>query len=191
PHGGVGHPRLDRGRPRCAHALPGSDGQRRGDAPGDAPAARLGGAQRAATPGGPRRDHGGDRRAPGRRAAGHRWPRRRGALRDGGRAQGRARHHRHHRRRGWGGDGHRTFTRTAIETVFAGMDALRLLVRSAEDPVEGRGAAYDRALALLVALPTLEAEATGEPAPEVARELATRVTGLGESTVVAHRAEAA
>jgi len=88
-------------------------------------------------------------------------------------------------------DGHRTFTRTAIETVFAGMDALRLLVRSAEDPVEGRGAAYDRALALLVALPALEAEATGEPAPEVARELATRVTGLGESTVVAHRAEAA
>src|SRR5439155_174241 len=77
------------------------------------------------------------------------------------------------------------------ETVFAGMDALRLLVRSAEDPVEGRGAAYDRALALLVALPALEAEATGEPAPEVARELATRVTGLGESTVVAHRAEAA
>src|SRR5438034_251959 len=79
----------------------------------------------------------------------------------------------------------------AIATAFAGMDALRLLVRSAEDPVEGRGAAYDRALALLVALPALEAEATGEPAPEVARELATRVTGLGESTVVAHRAEAA
>jgi chemosensory pili system protein ChpA (sensor histidine kinase/response regulator) len=88
-------------------------------------------------------------------------------------------------------DGRRTFTRTAIETVFAGVDALRLLVRSAEDPVEGRAAAYDRALALLATLPALEAEATGEPAPEVARELATRVTGLGESAAVAHRAEAA
>src|SRR3989449_7533384 len=53
-------------------------------------------------------------------------------------------------------DAHRALTRPAIETVFAGMDALRVLVRSAEDPVEGRAAAYDRAMALLAALPAIE-----------------------------------
>ncbi|PYM96344.1 MAG: hypothetical protein DME04_02055 [Candidatus Rokuibacteriota bacterium] len=88
-------------------------------------------------------------------------------------------------------EGRRTLTRPAIETVFAGMDALRVLVRSAEDPVEGRAAAYDRALALLASLPAVEAEGAGEPAREVARELATRVSGVGESTAVAHRAEVA
>ena len=47
----------------------------------------------------------------------------------------------------------RPLDRAAIETVFAGLDALRLLVRSGEDRAETRAAVYERAMALLDALP--------------------------------------
>src|SRR5207245_11024850 len=67
----------------------------------------------------------------------------------------------------------RPLGRAAIETVFVGLDALRLLVRSGEDPVDGRAAAYERAMALLAALPALEvpsalAPATAERSAEAA-----------------------
>jgi chemosensory pili system protein ChpA (sensor histidine kinase/response regulator) len=47
----------------------------------------------------------------------------------------------------------RSLDRAAIEAVFAGLDALRLLVRSGEDRSETRATAYERAIALLGALP--------------------------------------
>src|SRR5437870_12447608 len=67
----------------------------------------------------------------------------------------------------------RPLGRAAIETVFVGLDALRLLVRSGEDPVDGRAAAYERAMALLAALPAIEvpiglAPAMAESMPELA-----------------------
>jgi chemosensory pili system protein ChpA (sensor histidine kinase/response regulator) len=68
----------------------------------------------------------------------------------------------------------RSLDRVAIETVFAGLDALRLLVRSGEGVTDGRAVAYERAMAMLAAPPTLEAGATDEPSEAVtAREPAT------------------
>ena len=61
----------------------------------------------------------------------------------------------------------RALDRVAIETVFAGLDALRLLVRSGEGVADGRAVAYERAMAMLAAPPTLEAPATGEPSEAV------------------------
>ncbi len=64
----------------------------------------------------------------------------------------------------------RPLDRAAIETVFAGLDALRLLVRSGEDRADTRAAAYERALALLDALPAVEVGGSGvevEPQPTV------------------------
>jgi chemosensory pili system protein ChpA (sensor histidine kinase/response regulator) len=49
----------------------------------------------------------------------------------------------------------RPLDRAAIETIFASLDALRLLVRSGEDRADTRAVAYERALALLDALPAL------------------------------------
>src|SRR5262247_1275042 len=51
----------------------------------------------------------------------------------------------------------RPLDRAAIESVFAGLDALRLLVRSVEERSQTRVAAYDRATALLDALPPIGA----------------------------------
>ncbi|HKC99593.1 MAG TPA: Hpt domain-containing protein, partial [Methylomirabilota bacterium] len=63
----------------------------------------------------------------------------------------------------------RPLDRGAIETVFAGLDALRLLVRSAEERSDTRVAAYDRATALLDALPPIGAAIVESPsiAPEL------------------------
>jgi chemosensory pili system protein ChpA (sensor histidine kinase/response regulator) len=63
----------------------------------------------------------------------------------------------------------RALDRVAIETVFAGLDALRLLVRSGESErvPEGRAVAYERAMAMLAAPLTLEAPATAEPSEAV------------------------
>jgi chemosensory pili system protein ChpA (sensor histidine kinase/response regulator) len=57
----------------------------------------------------------------------------------------------------------RPLDRAAIETVFAGLDALRLLVRSGEDRADTRAAAYEHAMALLDALP-----AVGTPSVQLA-----------------------
>jgi chemosensory pili system protein ChpA (sensor histidine kinase/response regulator) len=54
----------------------------------------------------------------------------------------------------------RPLDRAAIETVFAGLDALRLLVRSGEDRADTRANAYERALGLLDALPVIGAATT-------------------------------
>ena len=51
----------------------------------------------------------------------------------------------------------RPLDRVAIEIVFASLDALRLLVRSVEDRSDTRVAAYERATALLDALPPIGA----------------------------------
>ena len=51
----------------------------------------------------------------------------------------------------------RPLNRVAIETVFAGLDALRLLVRSGEDRADTRATAYERAMALLDGLPAIGA----------------------------------
>ena len=59
----------------------------------------------------------------------------------------------------------RPLDRAAIETVFAGLDALRLLVRSGEDRADTRTAAYERAMAQLDALPSAGARPAAEPAP--------------------------
>jgi chemosensory pili system protein ChpA (sensor histidine kinase/response regulator) len=56
-------------------------------------------------------------------------------------------------------DNQRPLDRVAIETVFAGLDALRLLVRSGEGVPDGRAAAYERAMAMLAVPPTLESAA--------------------------------
>src|SRR5262247_1477004 len=63
----------------------------------------------------------------------------------------------------------RPLDRGAIETVFAGLDALRLLVRSAEERSDTRVAAYDRATALLDALPPIGAAIV--ESPSIASEL--------------------
>jgi chemosensory pili system protein ChpA (sensor histidine kinase/response regulator) len=49
----------------------------------------------------------------------------------------------------------RPLDRAAIEAIFTGLDALRLLVRSGEDRAEARAPAYERAMALLDALPAV------------------------------------
>ena len=55
-------------------------------------------------------------------------------------------------------DRHRPLDRAAIETVFVSLDALRLLVRSDEDRADTRATAYERAMALLDALPAIGAQ---------------------------------
>jgi chemosensory pili system protein ChpA (sensor histidine kinase/response regulator) len=54
----------------------------------------------------------------------------------------------------------RPLDRVAIETIFAGLDALRLLVRTGEDRADTRAAAYDRAIGLLDTLPAIAAAQT-------------------------------
>jgi len=61
----------------------------------------------------------------------------------------------------------RPLDRAAIETVFASLDALRLLVRSGEDRAETRAGAYQRATGLLDSLPTIGAGTTLEPQPGI------------------------
>jgi chemosensory pili system protein ChpA (sensor histidine kinase/response regulator) len=61
-------------------------------------------------------------------------------------------------------EGQRPLDRAAIETVFAGLDALRLLVRSGDDRADTRAAAYERAMAQLDALPAAGARLAAEPA---------------------------
>ena len=82
----------------------------------------------------------------------------------------------------------RPLDRGAIETVFAGLDALRLLVRSAEERSDTRVAAYERATALLDALPPIGA-AIVESSPSIAPELeqaagATVMTSAGAPSQV-------
>ena len=60
----------------------------------------------------------------------------------------------------------RPLDRGAIETVFAGLDALRLLVRSVEERSDTRVAAYERATALLDALPPIGAPIVESPSIE-------------------------
>lgn len=62
----------------------------------------------------------------------------------------------------------RPLDRGAIETVFAGLDALRLLVRSGEDRADTRAAAYERAIVLLDAVPPIAAVASPPSAAEAA-----------------------
>ncbi len=62
----------------------------------------------------------------------------------------------------------RPLDRAAIQTVFAGLDALRLLVGSGEDRADSRATVYERAMGLLDALPavagtTSTAEMTAGP----------------------------
>ena len=98
----------------------------------------------------------------------------------------------------------RPLGRAAIETVFVGLDALRLLVRSGEDPADGRAAAYERAMALLAALPAIEvpiglAPAMAESMPELApanatalrHSVAAEAAPRLEPVVAARRAEPA
>ncbi|HKC99168.1 MAG TPA: hybrid sensor histidine kinase/response regulator, partial [Methylomirabilota bacterium] len=77
----------------------------------------------------------------------------------------------------------RPLDHAAIETVFAGLDALRLLVRSAEERTDTRAAIYDRATAMLDALPAIGAATVESPAsvePELERTADTTVmTGVG------------
>ena len=60
----------------------------------------------------------------------------------------------------------RALDRAAIETVFAGLDALRLLVKTGEERTDARATAYGRALGLLDTLPVAAAAAV-EPTPSV------------------------
>ncbi len=60
-------------------------------------------------------------------------------------------------------DSQRPLDCVAIETVFAGLDALRLFVRSGEGVPDGRAVAYERAMAMLAAPPTLESAVAVEP----------------------------
>jgi len=71
----------------------------------------------------------------------------------------------------------RRLDRGAIETVFAGLDALRLLVRSGEDRADTRAAAYEHALGLLDALPSADAHSV--PAPPSLVEAALETVGEG------------
>ena len=66
----------------------------------------------------------------------------------------------------------RPLDRVAIETVFAGLDALRLLVRSGEDRADTRASAYERAMALLDALPAIGAAGSPPSADAVPSEAA-------------------
>ena len=75
----------------------------------------------------------------------------------------------------------RPLDRAAIEAVFAGLDALRLLVRSGEERADMRATAYERARGLFDALPTIEATATLEPQPSaepIAAETADETTAV-------------
>src|SRR5262245_16008505 len=76
----------------------------------------------------------------------------------------------------------RPLDRAALETVFAGFDALRMLVRSAEERTDTRAAIYDRATAMLDALPAIGAATVESPAsvePELERIADTTVmTGV-------------
>lgn len=60
----------------------------------------------------------------------------------------------------------RAVDRAAIETVFAGLDALRLLVKTGQERTDTRATAYERALGLLDALPVVAAAAV-ESTPNV------------------------
>ena len=83
----------------------------------------------------------------------------------------------------------RPLGRAAIETVFVGLDALRLLVRSGEDPAAGRAAAYERAMAVLAALPAIEAPPTDAPAmAETVPDLAPASASMPRESVVAEAA---
>jgi chemosensory pili system protein ChpA (sensor histidine kinase/response regulator) len=83
----------------------------------------------------------------------------------------------------------RPLGRAAIETVFVGLDALRLLVRSGEDPAAGRAAAYERAMAVLAALPAIEALPTDAPAmAETVPDLAPASASMPRESVVAEAA---
>ncbi len=63
-------------------------------------------------------------------------------------------------------DHRRPLSQPTLEAAFAGLDALRLLVRSAEGAVAGRAEAYDHAQALLAALPSVETLAVEAPRVE-------------------------
>jgi len=80
----------------------------------------------------------------------------------------------------------RPLDRAAIETVFAGLDALRLLARSGEERADMRATAYERAMRLLDALPTIEATATLEPRPSaepIAAEPADETTAVSAAAI--------
>jgi chemosensory pili system protein ChpA (sensor histidine kinase/response regulator) len=76
----------------------------------------------------------------------------------------------------------RPLGRLAMETVFVGLDALRLLVRSGEDPSAGRAVAYERAMSMLAALPAVEA--TTSVAPVVAEPALAEVRDVSASDAV-------
>src|SRR5262245_56207325 len=57
----------------------------------------------------------------------------------------------------------RALDRAAIETVFAGLDALRLLVKSGEERDDTHATAYERALGLLDTLPAIAAAVESAP----------------------------
>jgi chemosensory pili system protein ChpA (sensor histidine kinase/response regulator) len=83
----------------------------------------------------------------------------------------------------------RPLGRAAIETVFVGLDALRLLVRSGGDPADGRAAAYERAMTVLAALPAIEAPPTDAPAmAETVPDLAPASASMPRESVVAEAA---
>src|SRR5262245_41338766 len=82
----------------------------------------------------------------------------------------------------------RPLDHAAIETVFAGLDALRLLVRSAEERTDARAATYERARAMLDALPaigaaTVESPASVEPELDRIADMAV-LTGVGAPSQV-------
>src|SRR6266850_1196875 len=83
----------------------------------------------------------------------------------------------------------RPLNRVAIETVFAGLDALRLLVRSGEDRADTRATAYERAMALLDGLPAIGAPVAVEPAlTEAVLEAETVSATTPSESAVAERA---
>ena len=61
----------------------------------------------------------------------------------------------------------RALDRVAIETIFAGLDALRLLVRNGEGATEGRAVAYERVMAMLAVPAAHESVMAGEPSEAV------------------------
>jgi chemosensory pili system protein ChpA (sensor histidine kinase/response regulator) len=78
----------------------------------------------------------------------------------------------------------RPLDRAAIETVFAGLDALRLLVRSGEDRADTRAAAYEHAMALLDALPAIGAP-SAQMAPQQSVEAAvTQIAAAAADAIV-------
>ena len=83
----------------------------------------------------------------------------------------------------------RPLDRVAIETVFAGLDALRLLVRSGEDRADTRAFAYERAMALLDALPAIGA-AGSPPSADAALEQTTEAPATLSAAVPSEAAGA-